>query len=234
MTLAASPHLPGDRPTTRVAVLASGRGSNFEALCIGNTLPGVVALLVADRPGTGAESRAAELGVETIVADPGPWRTRFSPEAEGCLTELLLEREIGLVCLAGLMRLLKGPLLEAFPLRVLNIHPSLLPSFPGLHAQRQALEYGVKVSGCTVHYVDSGTDTGPVILQRTVEVLPDDDEESLSRRILVREHEAYPEAVRLHCAGLLRVAGRSVFHGDLRRPAPDHRKDPDCTGFSSG
>jgi phosphoribosylglycinamide formyltransferase 1 len=201
---------------TRVAVLASGRGSNFEALCLGDTLPGVVTLLVADRPGTAAFEKAGKFGVEAVEADPGPWRTRFSLEAEQHLTEMLIGKGIGLVCLAGLMRILKGPLLEAFRGRVMNIHPSLLPAFPGLHAQRQALDYGVRVSGCTVHYVDSGTDTGPVILQRTVDVLPGDDEESLSRRILTREHEAYPEAVRLHCSGLLRMNGRRVLRGDVR------------------
>jgi phosphoribosylglycinamide formyltransferase 1 len=201
---------------TRVAVLASGRGSNFEALCLGDTRPGVVTLLVADRPGTAAVARAGKLGVETVEVDPGPWRTKFSLEAEQRLTDTLIGKGIGLVCLAGLMRILKGPLLEAFQGCVMNIHPSLLPSFPGLHAQRQALEYGVMVSGCTVHYVDSGTDTGPVILQRMVEILPGDDVESLSERILSLEHEAYPEAVRLHCSGLLHLDGRRVLREAVR------------------
>jgi len=216
MTVLHAPDPSGLQGRTLVAVLASGRGSNFEALCRGDTRPGVVALLVADRPGTAAVEKAGMLGVEAVEVDPGPWRTRFSIEAEQRLTDILLGRGIGLVCLAGLMRILKGPLLEAFRGRVMNIHPSLLPSFPGLHAQRQALDYGVMVSGCTVHYVDSGTDTGPVILQRMVELLPRDDEESLSERILSREHEAYPEAVRLHCSGLLRLEGRRVLREDIR------------------
>jgi phosphoribosylglycinamide formyltransferase-1 len=120
------------------------------------------------------------------------------------------DQGIGLICLAGLMRILKGPLIEEFENRIMNIHPALLPSFPGLDSQKKALEYGVRFSGCTVHYVDAGTDTGPIILQSVVPVQADDTVDTLSARILAEEHRIYPEAVRLHCAGKLKVEGRIV------------------------
>ena len=126
----------------------------------------------------------------------------------------LVERDVDLVCLAGYMRLLSPYFIRSYPNRILNIHPSLLPAFPGLAAQRQALDYGVKVTGCTVHVVDEELDHGPIVLQRTVDVLDDDTEASLSARILVEEHAAYPEAVRLFASGLVRVDGRSVVRVD--------------------
>lgn len=196
--------------TVAVAVLASGRGSNFEALVRGNTGSGRVTLLLTDNPGAPALDRAREMGVRGRHMDPGPHRTRFGLREEEEWTGFLLESGIDLVCLAGLMRLLKGPLLEAFDGRIMNIHPSLLPAFPGLEPQRRALEHGVKVSGCTVHYVDRGTDTGSIILQSPVPVIPGDTVETLSRRILAEEHRIYPEAVRLHCDGRLRREGRRV------------------------
>lgn len=192
-------------------MLASGRGSNFEALCRGDTGSGSISLLLSDNPEAQALRRASALGVEAIHVSPGGYRTKFDLAAEEEWAGILREKEIDLVCLAGLMRILKGPLLTAYEGRIMNIHPSLLPSFPGLSAQKQALDYGVKVSGCTVHYVDPGVDTGPVILQRTVPVLDGDDVESLSNRILQQEHQAYPLAVRLHCQGRLRIAGRRVM-----------------------
>lgn len=197
----------------RVAVLASGRGSNFQALCEGDTGKGRVALLLVDDPGAGALKRAEKLGVEAVHIPPGKYRTRFEEQAEMEWTRAMQERGIQLICLAGLMRILKGPMLSAYRGRILNIHPSLLPSFPGLRAQEQALSYGVKVTGCTVHYVDAGVDTGPIVLQRTVEVRDDDDVHSLSERILRQEHAAYPEAVRLHCSGELRLMERRVLTG---------------------
>lgn len=194
----------------RVAVMASGRGSNFEALCRGDTGTGEVVLLLSDRKDARVLERAAELGVRSAVIDPGSYRTRMGiPEEERC-ARTLEDEGIDLVCLAGFMRMLKGPLLEAYDGRIMNIHPALLPAFPGLEAQRQAFEYGVKYSGCTVHYVDAGMDTGPIILQEVVEVLDEDTVSSLSARILEREHVIYPRAVKLHCAGRLRVDGRKV------------------------
>ena len=195
---------------TKVAVLASGRGSNFEALVRGDSAPGRVDLVVSDRQGAPVLERAGRLGVEAVSLYPGNYRTRMGIDEEREWADTLRERGVELVCLAGFMRMLKGPMLEAFPGAVMNIHPSLLPSFPGLEAQRQAVEYGVRWSGCTVHYVDLGMDSGPVILQETVEVLQDDTPDELAARILRSEHRLYPRAVSLHCAGRLRVDGRRV------------------------
>ncbi len=194
----------------RIAVLASGRGSNFEALCRADLGPGRVVLLVCDRPGAPVAELARRLGVEVLDLDPGPKRTVLSPECEEWLACDLVRRGTGLVCLAGFMRMLKGPMLSAFRGRIINVHPSLLPAFPGLDSQRRALEYGVKVAGCTVHYVDEGMDTGPIIAQAAVEVLQGDSPEDLAGRILSREHEIFPSAVRLHCEGRLSIAGRTV------------------------
>lgn len=194
----------------RIAVLASGRGSNFEALCHADLGPGRVVLLVCDRPGAPVADMARRLGVEVLDLDPGPKRTVLSPESEARLAEELVNRGTGLVCLAGFMRMLKGPVLSAFRGRIMNIHPSLLPAFPGLDSQRRALEYGVKIAGCTVHYVDEGMDTGPIIAQAAVEVREGDGPEDLAARILSREHEIFPLAVRLHCEGRLALVGRRV------------------------
>lgn len=195
----------------RIAVLASGTGSNFKALVQGNIYPGKVDLLLSDNKEAGALALAEELGVDGVYMDPGRYRTRFGIAQEKNWVDYLIKREISLVCLAGFMRILKGPLIEEFSGRLMNIHPSLLPSFPGLDAQGQAFRYGVKVAGCTVHYVDRGTDTGPVILQESVQVLPEDTRDRLAARILEKEHKIYPEAVRLHCEGRLRVLGRQVY-----------------------
>ncbi|RIH85935.1 Phosphoribosylglycinamide formyltransferase [Meiothermus luteus] len=188
---------PLGRPA-RLAVLASGRGSNLEALL--RAFPpedalGQVVLVISDRRGAPALQKAARAGVE---AEYLPW-----PKGEGgraCFEEaagqLLRERRIDLVLLAGFMRILSPQFVDQWAGRILNIHPSLLPAFPGLHAQRQALQAGVRETGCTVHFVDAGVDTGPIILQRRVPVLPGDTEETLSARILEQEHLAYPEAVR--------------------------------------
>ncbi|MFO7627556.1 MAG: phosphoribosylglycinamide formyltransferase [Candidatus Fermentibacteraceae bacterium] len=181
-----------------IGVLASGRGSNFAALVRGDTVPGFVRVLLADDPEAPALALARDLGVEGKYLYAGPRRTSFDPARENEWAQFLLARGVELVCLAGLMRVLKGPLLDAFPGRVLNIHPSLLPSFPGLDAQGQAVRHGVKVSGCTVHYVDRGVDTGPILLQTPVRVKPSDDREALAERILRAEHLLYPKAVKLH------------------------------------
>jgi phosphoribosylglycinamide formyltransferase-1 len=194
----------------KIAVLASGRGSNFQALCSADLGPGRVSLLLSDRSEAPALGLARMSGVEALFLDPGPKRTVFSPEAELEWARALEDRGIELVCLAGLMRMLRHGLLTAYGGRMLNIHPSLLPAFPGLHAQRQALARGVKVSGCTVHYVDPGMDSGPIVMQAAVPVLEGDTEETLSQRILEKEHSIYPEAVRLHCEGRLRLDGGIV------------------------
>ena len=196
----------------RVGVLASGRGSNFEALCRAcaeGQVRARIAVLVSDRPGAGALAIARARGIEALVLDPAAEPGREAHDK--ALIHALEERQVGLVCLAGYMRVLSPPFVRHFAGRLLNVHPSLLPSFPGLHAQRQALAHGVKVAGATVHFVDEGVDTGPIVLQAAVAVRDGDTEETLSARILAEEHRIYPEAVRLFAAGRLRLVGRRVL-----------------------
>jgi phosphoribosylglycinamide formyltransferase 1 len=180
----------------KIAILISGRGSNMLALSDAvreGTIPNAeLAIVISDKPGARGLELAAQRGIETRVIER---RGRTREEHEQEIIALLRERDVDLVCLAGYMRLLSPCFVEAFRGRILNIHPSLLPSFPGLDAQRQALEHGVKVSGCTVHFVDETLDGGPIILQRTVPVMEGDTEETLSARILEQEHQLYPEAV---------------------------------------
>lgn len=197
---------------TRIGVLASGRGSNFRALCEaqrrGELGGGAIVLLVVDKPGAGALAVAKEFNVEAVVLEPKAFPDRAAHDA--AVADALVARQVGLVCHAGYMRLVGPGYLAQFPNAVLNMHPALLPSFPGLHAQRQALAHGAKVAGATVHFVEEGVDTGPIVLQAAVPVLEGDTEEALSARILVEEHRLYPEAVRLFCAGRLRLDGRRV------------------------
>lgn len=204
----------------RVGVLASGHGSNFEALqrATASGSPGVrVVCLVSDNPDARALRRAKELGLPALCVDPGPRRGRLDAAAEAEIVRFLRAERVDLVCLAGFMRIVGGELLRAFPGAVLNIHPSLLPSFPGLEAQRQAFEHGAKVTGCTVHLVDAGVDTGPIILQAAVPVHEEDTPATLAARILEQEHELYARAVRLWAEGRLQIEGRRV------RILPPHR-----------
>lgn len=198
----------------KVGVLASGRGSNFEALakaCQAEDYPATIVILIVDNPDAGALKIAERMGIESVVVDCGPKRGSMTPASSEEMTRLCKERGVGLVCLAGFMRIVKGKLLEEYGGRMLNIHPALLPSFRGLHGQKQALDYGVRYSGCTVHFIDEGVDTGPIIVQTVVPILQDDSEETLSARILKEEHKAYPEAVKLFAEGRLRIEGRRVF-----------------------
>ena len=196
----------------RVGILISGRGSNMSALVEAvreGRVPGAeVAVVLSDRAGAAGIGRAAELGVETAVVER---RGRTREEHERELIEVLRARGVELVCLAGYMRLLSPCFVEEFRGRVLNIHPSLLPAFPGLDAQRQAVEHGVRLSGCTVHFVDETLDGGPIITQRAVPVLDTDTPDTLAARILAEEHRAYPEAVRLVVSGAYDIAGRRVI-----------------------
>ncbi|MBN2378630.1 phosphoribosylglycinamide formyltransferase [candidate division WOR-3 bacterium] len=197
----------------KLAILASGRGSNAVALIQASKsadFPAEVALVLSDNRDAPVLKKAEELGVKALYLDPGPKRSYLIPEVEASWIQALQENDVDYVLLAGFMRLLKRTFLEAFPLRVLNIHPALLPSFRGLDAQQQAWEYGVRYSGATVHFVDSSLDAGPIILQEPVKVLPDDTPQSLADRILEAEHRIYPEAVRLLCQGRLRIEGRRV------------------------
>lgn len=204
-------------PGGRVGILISGRGSNMvslvQAMQAGriDAEPAVVISNKASAPGL---ERAAELGVAVAVV---PHKGLGREEHERRVVETLRRHEVELVCLAGYMRLLSPYLVREFKNRILNIHPALLPAFPGLHAQQQALDYGVKVSGCTVHFVDEQCDHGPIVLQAAVPVLEDDDEDSLSGRILEQEHRIYAEAVALYFERRLTVEGRRVR---IRGPAP--------------
>jgi phosphoribosylglycinamide formyltransferase-1 len=195
----------------RLGVLASGRGSNLQAIldaCAQPGFPARVAVVISDRERAQALERARGAGVEAVFLDPKAFADR--PAYDQALVDALRARAVGLVCQAGFMRILSPVYVRAFAGRALNIHPSLLPAFPGLHAQRQALAHGVKVSGATVHFVDEGVDTGPIVLQAAVPVAPGDTEDTLSARILVQEHRLYPEAIRLFAEGRLTIAGRRV------------------------
>ena len=201
----------------KIAVLASGRGSNFKALaeaCSVKGFPAEIALLLVDNPDAGALRTAESLGIEAVIVDCGPKRGSMTRESSERMTALCREHSVGLVCLAGFMRIVKGSLLDEYDGSMINIHPALLPSFKGLHGQAQALEYGVRYSGCTVHFVEKGVDTGPIILQSVVPVKQEDTEETLSERILKEEHRIYPEAVRLVAEGRVRIEGKRVFLED--------------------
>jgi phosphoribosylglycinamide formyltransferase-1 len=197
----------------RIGVLGSGKGSNFEAIaqaCAAGIIPAEVVLVLSDCPDAGILARAKERGIPARYIPPGPFKTKLEDAAERAYVEALQAAGVELVALAGFMRVLKSPLLGAFAGRIVNIHPSLLPSFPGLAAWKQALDYGVKVSGCTVHFVDAGVDSGPIIGQQTVPVLDDDTPESLHARIHAAEHELYPRCLAAIARGQVRVQGRRV------------------------
>ena len=196
----------------RIGILLSGRGSNFEAIARqideGN-LRAEVAVVVSNVESAPGLQRAHERGFDALwVNSKGLSREAFDRQ----VIRVLEEKRVDLVCLAGFMRLLSPSFIQAFRNRILNIHPSLLPAFPGLDAQRQALEYGVKVSGCTVHFVDEGLDSGPIILQAVVPVLDEDTEDSLSARILEQEHQIYSKAIQHVLDGQIRIDGRRALH----------------------
>jgi phosphoribosylglycinamide formyltransferase-1 len=197
--------------TLKIGVLASGRGSNFQSIvdaADSGYLNAKIVLLITDNPKAYAIERAKKYGIAYLVMKPGEYASKdIYYEA---VARELHDRSVGLVALAGFMRVVGKPLIDAFPNRIMNIHPALLPSFPGLHGQRQAADYGVKISGCTVHFVDEGMDTGPIIIQAAVAVRDDDNEDSLSERILRYEHKIYPEAIKLFSEGRLEVVGRKV------------------------
>ena len=196
----------------KIGVLASGSGTNLQSIIdnieAGN-LPARIACVVSNNATAFALERARKHGIPALHIDHRIFTGREAYDA--ALVETLHEYGVRLVVLAGFMRIITPVLLDAFPYSVMNIHPALLPAFPGLHAQRQALDYGVKVTGCSVHFVDAGTDTGPIIIQAAVPVLEGDSETSLSARILVEEHRIYSEAIRLYAEGRLKVEGRKVL-----------------------
>ncbi len=197
--------------TLRIGVLASGRGSNFQSIIDqieSKRLNSEISLLITDNPSAFAIERAKKHGIEYLVIIPKEFRSK--DEFFMKIAEELKKKDVGLVILAGFMRVVGKPLIDAFPNQIMNIHPALLPAFPGLHGQRQALEYGAKISGCTVHFVDKGIDTGPIIIQAAVPVFQDDTEDTLSERILRYEHKIYPKAIQLFSEGRIAVEGRKV------------------------
>jgi phosphoribosylglycinamide formyltransferase-1 len=190
----------------RIAVLASGTGSNLQALLDDDVVGPAVRLVVSDRSEAKALDRARSAGVEAIHLDPKAYPLR--EEHDSALVKMLQDREIALVCLAGYMRILAPEFVRAFWGRTLNVHPALLPAFPGAHAVREALAWGVKLTGCTVHLVDEEVDHGPILAQEAVPVLEDDDEASLHARIQEAEHRLYPRVVRLMLQDRVRIEGR--------------------------
>lgn len=199
-----------------LGILISGRGSNMDAILAGvksGIIPNVrPCVVISNKPdAAGLDTASRKYGVPTkVVPTDGLKGWEYDKKLVAALEDALVTPENGLVCLAGFMRIMSPEFVRHYRMKILNIHPALLPSFPGLHAQKQAVDYGVKVSGCTVHFVDDGVDSGPVILQKTVPVRDDDTEDTLAARILEKEHEAYPEAVKLFAQGQLRMEGRKV------------------------
>jgi phosphoribosylglycinamide formyltransferase 1 len=198
----------------RVGVLGSGKGSNFVAIadaCTAGRVPAEVAVVISDVQQSGILEHAKERNIPARFIEPGKFRTKLDDNAERTFIEELQRANVQLIALAGFMRVLKGEFLRTFEGRIINIHPSLLPSFPGLEAWKQALDHGVKVTGCTVHFVDAGVDSGPIIAQQTVPVLESDTPESLHQRIQIAEHELYPKCVAAIARGEISVQGRRVL-----------------------
>ncbi len=197
----------------RLGILGSGKGSNFAALAdavAAGKIPADMAIVLSDVESARILSGARERKIPAQFVPPGKFRTKLDEDAERAFVGALQAAKVDLVVLAGFMRVLKGDFLRAFEGRIVNIHPSLLPSFPGLEAWKQALEHGVKVTGCTVHYVDAGEDAGPIIGQQAVPVLDDDTPETLHQRIHAAEHRLYPECVAAIARGEISVEGRNV------------------------
>lgn len=198
----------------RIGVLGSGKGSNFVAVadaCRGGKVPAEVGLVISDVAEAGILARARELNILARYLPPGKFRTKLDQEAEQAYIDALRAAGVDLIVLAGFMRVLKEEFLRAFPGRIINVHPSLLPAFPGLEAWRQALEHGVKVTGCTVHFVDAGVDSGAIIGQQTVPVRDDDTPETLHQRIQTAEHALYPDCVAALARNEVVVQGRRVL-----------------------
>jgi len=198
----------------RVGVLGSGKGSNFVAIadaCAAGRVPAEVAIVLSDVQQSGILAHAKERNISARFIEPGKFRTKLDDNAERAFVEELQRAKVELIALAGFMRVLKGEFLRTFEGRIINIHPSLLPSFPGLEAWKQAFDYGVKVTGCSVHFVDAGVDSGPIIAQQTVPVLDSDTPETLHHRIQIAEHELYPKCVAAIARGEVSVQGRRVL-----------------------
>lgn len=212
-----------------IAVLVSGSGSNLQAIIDASErgeIPGRVGLVLSNKADAYGLTRARNHGIPTAVVDHRAFGNR--EEFDTAMVEVIRASGASLVCLAGFMRVVTPVFLRAFPHRILNIHPALLPSFPGTHGPGQALRYGVRFSGCTVHFLDEGVDTGPIIVQAVVPVHEDDTEETLAARILKEEHRIYPMAIRLFLEGRLTVSGRRVMTRDTTRIPDFSRRNPDA------
>jgi phosphoribosylglycinamide formyltransferase-1 len=212
-----------------IAVLVSGSGSNLQAIIDAaerGEIPGRIGLVLSNKADAYGLTRAKNHGIPTAVVDHKAYGSREEFDAK--MVEAIRASGAQLVCLAGFMRVVTPVFLRAFPHRILNIHPALLPSFPGTHGPGQALRYGVRFSGCTVHFLDEGVDTGPIIVQAVVPVHEDDTEETLAARILVEEHRIYPMAIRLFLEGRLTVSGRKVMTRDTKRIPGFSRRNPDA------
>ncbi len=215
-----------------LGVLVSGSGSNLQSI-IDNiekgALPARIRMIVSNIPTAFALERARKHGIPAVVIEHGGFSNREQYDQK--IVDTLKDHDVELVVLAGFMRVLSQLFLRAFPMRILNIHPALLPCFPGTHGQKKAFDYGVKFSGCTVHFVDEGVDTGPIIIQATVPVYDTDTEETLSQRILKEEHRIYPKAIKLYAEGKLRVEGRKVRILDHPQPEDSPRHNPPVMDF---
>ena len=195
----------------KLGVLISGNGSNLQSIIDHiekGSLKAVIKIVISNNPDAYGITRAKKHGIPVVVLKNGDFKNKEEFDLE--LIGILESKGVDLVILAGFMRIITPTLLKAFPQKIMNIHPALLPSFPGIHGQKQALEYGVKISGCTVHFVDEGVDTGPIIMQKAVQVFDDDTEETLAARILTEEHRIYPQAIQLFAEGKIGIKGHKV------------------------
>lgn len=198
--------------TLRIGVLASGGGTNLQSIidgCQSGQISAKIVTVLSNNPDAGALQRACNAGIDHQCINHRDFASR--DDFDSAVVTALLEANVDLVVLAGFMRIIGPRFLEAFPGRIMNIHPALLPAFPGLHVQQKALDYGARFSGCTVHFVDGGVDTGPIIIQAVVPILDGDDEGSLSARILEQEHKIYPQAIQWFAEGAIRIEGRRVI-----------------------
>lgn len=205
----------------RIGILGSGKGSNMAAIaeaCASGAIPAQITMVLSDVPDAGILNHASVFGIPARYIAPGRFRTKLDETSEPAYVAALQEAGVELILLAGFMRILKGGFLRAFPQKVINIHPSLLPAFPGIASWKQALDYGVKFTGCTVHFVDEGVDTGPIIAQRVVPVLEDDTAGTLHERIQAQERSVYPEVAAAFARGRISVRGRQTCWQDAGSP----------------
>ncbi|MEJ2491405.1 MAG: phosphoribosylglycinamide formyltransferase [Desulfuromonadales bacterium] len=214
----------------RLGVLASGSGTNLQAIidrCQDGSLAAQIAVVITNNPGAGALERAAQAGIATCCVNHRDFGRR--EDFDAAVVQALQEADVELVVLAGFMRIITETFIQAFPERIINIHPALLPAFPGLNVQQQAIDYGARFSGCTVHFVDGGVDTGPILIQAVVPILPEDTAETLAARILAQEHRIYPRAIQLIAEGRVRIAGRQVLIDPPSPPVPSALVNPGLT-----